>query len=232
MADAISDATNIAKDFIPSLSGGGSTILSWGAWIIIFLIIVSLTVFGVWMFLKFMKYNKIIKIYEKINGKFEHTKTDRAMEVKFSTGGDTIFYLKKHKKFLPNPSLQTGRRVYLYWVREDGEWINFEFGDFDEQAKKLGAKFLDKEMRYARTQVQKGLKDRYDQPGFWKQYGLLVFSIAFITIIGVMTFLLFDKWIEGLKAVPAILDQLSEVLDRSDSILGKLDNICTGSGIR
>ena len=87
-------------------------------------------------------------------------------------------------------------------------------------------------MRYARTQIQKGLKDRYDKPGFWQQYGLLLFSIGYIVIIGVMTWLLFDKWIDLASVTNAGVEASGKVMEKADGIILKLSNICTGgSGI-
>jgi len=230
MPDAVSQATDIAGGMIPSFGGAGKWLLGVGAWLV--LAIVFLVFLGVctWLFVRKLKYNKKIVIFEKVGGRFEPTRNDRAMEVKFSTAGDTIFYLRKHKKYIPNPRLQTGRRIYWYWIREDDEWINFEPGDFDADAKKLGAHFLDKEMRYARTQIQKGLKARYEKQGFWKQYGVLVFSLGFIVVLGMMMWLLFDKWIDLAGTTNAGVETAKEVLKEAARILGAIDNIKSGGG--
>jgi len=220
------DITGAVAGFMPKI--GGSTIFTFITWVLIALIFIGLIGVVTYLIIRWMKFNKKIIIFERIDGQFKPTRRDKAMEMKFSVIGDTIFYLRRHKKYLPTPIFQTGKRIYWYWIRDDGEWINFRPGDFDKDARRLGAKFLDKEMRFARTQVYKGLKERYDKPGFWKQYGLMIFSIGFIVVMGMMTWLLFDKWIEGLAAVPEILDKLEILLDRADSILGKLDNIYSG----
>ena len=217
------DITGTITGVIPEF--GGSSTFNFITWLIISLIFIGIIGTTIWFILNRMKFNKKIIIWERINGQFEPTGKDRAREMKLSIG-DNIFYIKKHNKYLPSPCIQTGRRTYYYWIRDDGEWINFKPGDFDEQARTLGAKFLDKEMRYARTQVQKGLKDRFDKPGFWKQYGLLVFSLVFIVVMGMMAWLLFDKWIEGLRVVPNILEKVEMVMERSETIIGKLNNAC------
>ena len=64
-----------------------------------------------------------------------------------------------------------GRRIYWYVIREDGEWIKFELEDIDQKMRKAGVHYLDKEMRYARTALEEALKERYDKPNFWKEYG-------------------------------------------------------------
>jgi len=228
MTDALGETTGIIKSFLPKVGGAGKAILGWGAWIIVIIIFSALIGFGVWFFIREKKFNKKIVVFEKIGNRFEPTMNDKAMEVKFSTGGDTIFYLRKSKKYLPNPRIQTGKRTYWYWIREDGEWINFGPGDFDADARQLHAHFLDKEMRFARTQIQKGLRERYDKPGFWKQYGTLVLSLSFIALIGALTWMLFDKWIALAGATNAGVETAAKVMDKANQILSSMNNICQG----
>lgn len=233
MADGIQQVTEVASGFIPKFTTVGSGAFNVFSWILLTLIIISIMGVSAFMFMRWMKYNKKIIIFEKIGNNFEPTRKDKASEVKFSTGGDTIFYLLKHKKYIPNPSIQTGRRTYWYFIREDGEWINFGMEDLDHKSRKLGARFLDKEMRYARTQIQKGLKERYDKPGFWQQYGLLIFSLGYIAMIGVMTWLLFDKWLDLASATNAGVETAGVVMEKINQILGSMDNVCSGgSGIK
>lgn len=213
------DISGTVAGFMPRI--GGSSIFTFITWLIIAVIFLLVIGVGAWLFIRWLKFNNKIIVFEKIAGQFEHTKTDKAMEIRVSQAGDTAFFLRRHKKYLPRPTLQAGRRVYWFWIREDGEWINFRPADYDEKARELGAKFLDKEVRYARSQIQKGLKERYDKDSFWKTHGATILTFSFIALIAVMSWFLFDKWIEGLNAVPQILDRLSVLLD-------KVDNICTG----
>jgi hypothetical protein len=236
----MAEAVDTAKDFLGGLvSSGKSTgagFISMFAWVILFVIIICILGVVIFFVLRGMKFNKKIVLFEEINGVFCPTRNDRASEVKLSTGGDTIFYALKHKKYLPNPSIQTGPRTFWYFIRSDGEWINFGLQNLNELSRQVGARFLDKEMRYARTQIQKGLKERYDKPGFWQQYGMMIMNIAWIAMIGVMTYLLFDKWIDLAGATNAGVEQagkvMEQVLTRTDEVLSKLDNVCSGSGIR
>ena len=232
MADITDTAGGIVSGMIPKAQSIGSGFIGMMAWLIA--LITTIAILGIVIFFIFrrLKFNKKILIFEKINGVFQPTRGDRCAEVKLSTSGDTIFYCLKHKKYLPNPSIQTGRRIFWYFIREDGEWINFSLKDLDEESKKVGARFLDKEMRYARTQIQKGLKERYDKPSFWQQYGVLVMNIVWIAMIGIMTFLLFDKWIDLASTTNAGVETAGRVLEKVEQVLANLDNICSGSGVR
>lgn len=230
MADAIDTTKDIVSGFIPKISGASFVnAFAWFIILILVLIVCGITIFFV---IRWSKFNKKLVIFEKIGGRWLPTRKDRAGEIKFSTAGDTIFYALKHRKYLPNPTFQMGKRVYWMAIRKDGEWINFELKDLDEEAGKAGARFLDREARFARTQVQKGLRERYDKPSFWGQYGMLIMNMAWISMIGVFTFLIFDKWIDLVGATNAGVSQAGVVMDKVAEVLGKLDNVCASSGMK
>jgi len=176
------------------------------------------------------KYNKKLVIFQKVGKTIEVVKRDRAMVVKFGEAGDTIFFVKKSKKYLPDPSIQTGRNTYWYYIREDGEWINFGIEDIDEKFKELKIHYLDKEMRYARTQIQRNLKERYDQPNFWTKYGGLIAYIGLVAMTGIMMWLLFDKFLDIASSVNVAIDKAAEVQETTKQIIGGLDGLkATGS---
>ena len=206
------------KKIIPSAKTGGMfvSIIALFIFGVIFIILTGVITYFV---IRRMKFNKKIVIFERINDKFQPTRKDKAMEVKFSTSGDTIFYLQKNKKYLPNPRLQSGRRVYYYFIRQDGEWINFELTDLDEESRKMGAKFLDKEMRYARTQIQKGLKERYDKPGFWQLHGQTIMNIVYYVVMGMMVWLALGKFIELVGSLDGVVDKVNNLMETSDAII-------------
>ena len=63
---------------------------------------------------------------------------------------------------------------------------------------------------------------------FWKQYGLLVFSIGTIAIMGIMVYLALDKFIEIISRSSAVIESAGKVMDRSESILSAMGNLCSG----
>lgn len=224
--------TDTLKDFIPNIQIFGSGFTNMIAWFILLIVILITLGIVIFFVIRAMKFNKRIVIFEEINGIFQPTRKDRAGEIKFSTAGDTIFYTLRHKKYLPNPSIQTGRRTYWYFIRSDDEWINFGLENLNELSRKAGAKFLDKEMRYARTQIQKGLKERYDKPTFWSQYGMMIMNMAWIAMIGIFTWLLFDKWLDLASTTNSGVATAGTVLEKVSDVLAKLDNVCSSSGLK
>lgn len=197
-------------------------------WILVFILFLGIVGVVVYFVIKRFKFNKKIVIFERISGSFEPVIKDRAMVMKHGKGGDTIFYLKKLKKYQPTPSLQTGRNTYWFWMREDNELINFTPGDFDEQAREIGAKFLDKEMRYARTSLQETFKERYDKPSFWAAHGTMILNIASITILLVFLFLIVDKLIDVVGQVGKVIEHADKVLVTVNGQIDKLDNVVNG----
>lgn len=215
------------QEFVPRIGTEniGVTIVTW---LVIIIVLAILAGIATWIIIMRLRFKYKVNVFEKINGRFEPSRKDRAMEMKLGRGGDYILYLKRHKKFLPLPSLQTGRKTYWFFIRQDGEWINFSPGDFDENSRQLNAEFLDKEMRYARTQIQRGLKERYDQPGWWQKYGMIFLSIVYIVIIGVMFWLFLREWVSLAGRTTDAMTIGKEVLERANQILASLDNICQG----
>ena len=227
MADAKTQALQTVKGFMPNMPKG-TTVLTVGVVLIIAIIFLVGVGFVTFLIVRKRKFNKKIVIWEKIDGQFKPTGKDRAMEIKWSTAGDTIFYLMNRKIYKPRPTIQTGPNTFWYFIREDGEWINFGPGDFDEDSRKLHARFLDKEMRYARTQIQKGLRERYEKPNFWTKYGTVIMSVTFIVLIGMMTWLLFDKWVKLASETTHAIEVGGQVMEQAKNVLAALGHVCQG----
>lgn len=210
------DVIGTAKGFIPSFNIGGT--ISLIAWFVIFAIVCI--IFGIIAFyiLRRKKYNIKIVVFEKVGQSTENTITDFARKMKYGEGGDYILITRKFKKYLPPPKLQTGRRTYWYYIRQDGEWINFEMPDIDEKMKKANVQFLDADMRFARTQLQRGLKEAFQKESFFQKHGVMIVSISFIVVIAVMTFLLFDKWIDVVSSIGGVADRVGELIDKAGAL--------------
>jgi hypothetical protein len=208
-------------------SSMGSIMGAVGIGLVIFLLIVVIGV-GAYFVIQKKKYNKKLIIFEKINGRWEPTRKDTAMEIRIGYDNDTAFQLKKHKKVIPTPRLQMGKRVYWIAIREDGEWINFDLEDIDQNMKQAGVHYLDKEVRYAISGLRKNLKDRFEKKNVWAQYGVMLASIGFIVILGIMMFLLFDKWIELANTTNVGVEKAGEVIKLAKEVLVAVDNVNSG----
>lgn len=220
--------TDTIREFIPTISTGGI-----GTVILFFVVVVALILISglvTYFLVMFLVYNKRLVIFEKINGRIEVVARPKAREMKIGEGGDTAFYVQKIKKVIPTPSIQTGRRTYWFYRREDGELINIGIQDIDEQMRSVKAHFLDKEMRYSRTALQRNLGIRYDKVKFWDKYGGIILFTIYIAIVGIMVYLVFDKFIELAGQVAGIVNNADQVVQASKDLLIALDNVQSGTG--
>ncbi len=212
---------------VPNIDG--ASIFGFLTWVVVFIIFCVIVGIGAFLIIRRLKFNKKVVIFEKVNGVFQPVSKDRAMFIKHGKAGDTVFYFRKMKRYQPNPTYQTGKNTYWFWLREDNELINFSPGDFDEQSRELGAKFLDKEMRYARTSLQETFKERYVKPSFMAQYGTFIFNIVAYAIIGVFLYLIVGELIKAIGSVEHLVESASAVVDSSKELLTAMDNINSGS---
>ena len=222
MADLIATA----KEFLPNISGAG--IFNFFTWLLIFIVVLALCGVAVYFVIRGLKFKYKIVKWEKINGQFQPSGKDRAMEVPVGKSGDRALYLAKNRKIIPTPSLQTGRRTYYFFIREDGEWINFTPGDFDAEARAMGSKFLDKEMRYARIGLQGTMKDRYEKPGFWEKHGQMIINISVFAIVGVILWLIAREVVNMISNLNPVLDKTSELVEQLKQLTGAIDVVKSG----
>lgn len=210
---------------------------------LIVLIIGGLAAAGIVIWISYMRQFKIkINKFEKINGRYINEANLRARVVPVGNGGDSAFLIRKPRKILPIANLQSGINTYNYFVSSDGEWINFEFGNFDEDRKEMGAHMLDMEMRYARTSLQHLGKERYGKATFMQKYGGMIAYSVLITITIVGMFIIVKEMASTASAASSMVQVASrasvesseatkEVLHEVARILGAVDGIKGGSGI-
>ena len=227
MVEIMSELGNL----IPNISGAG--IVGMVAWGLILLITIVVSIVAILLIIRFMKYKYKVVIFENINGRWEPTRRSRAAELPLGKSGDLVFYILKGRKYMPMPSIQTGRRTYWYAIRGDGEWINIGLEDIDLAMKEAKVKYLDKEMRYARTSLQKSLEERYNPKSWFKENWRMIAGLIYMGILGILIWLVFDKWLDLASATTTAVETGEMVLERAGEILSALDNICEGgSGLR
>jgi len=224
MADIITQG----KELVGIGSGGGVD----GTIVLIFvvsaLIFMGICAFGTWFFIRWWQYKYRIVIFQRINGQFQETTRKKARIVPVGKGGDQAILLNRPQKILPMPSIQSGKNTFNYFVSDDGEWINFSFGDFDEDRRKVGSQFLDKEMRYARTSLQHMGEERYDTKGFWEKYGGMVAYAVLILVTCIGLWLIVDKMVEFHSISSQVMETGKQVLEKANQILGNVDSINSG----
>ena len=199
------------------------------AWFFILIIVAILVGFITWIIVRRKKYNLKIVVFEKVNGRYQPTRKDKAIEMKWSQDGTTVFYLQKHKKLLPRGSIQTGPRTYWYKIRDDGEWENVDAYGFVENNLDAKNHSLHRDMRLARASMQKSHRERFEKKQSWlAQNWTIVAGVAFVAMLGIMVFLLFDKFIDVANTVNGAVEAAARVLEQSEKVIARLDLLENG----
>ena len=146
----------------------------------------------------------------------------RAREVPFGRAGDKLWriapcglsMLFKVIKWLPAGTKQTSSNEFWYWIRKDGEWINFAPVDIDKISGEMNVDFVQEDMRLQRLATEKLLEQRLLSKTFWEKYGTVVVYAIFFLIISVSMVILFFQWSK-------ILEQGGMLIERLDTIITK-----------
>lgn len=201
--------------------------------VLLFVAFALITGFATFFFVRWYQYKLKIIIFQRINGQFQETARRKAKIIPLGKAGDQAIMLNKPKKILPMPEIQSGKNTYNYFISDDGEWINFSFKDFDQNRREVGAKFLDKEMRYARTSLEAMGDERYSEKINWTQVVQIIGLVIFVLVVGVSFYLIADGMADVSKTNANAMETSKEVLQEIKRVLGTMDNIQQGgSGIK
>jgi len=184
-------------------------------YIVVALVVAIAVIIGLFYFLDVIAYKITFKLYEKINGKVYQTGFDKAKFERVGIAGDYWARTKKFKKILPKPRITAGKNTYNFYIREDGEWINFGIEDIDAKMKIAKTYYVDEDIRLQRLGIQKNLETRFKKEKFWDKYGNVIMMIVFVVIITICLVVLFQKLVlvaDGLKQASGAMTQLAQAL--------------------
>lgn len=216
----MADINSMVSGMLPS----GSTLMS-----ILYIIgggiLLAILVCGiVWWAMDRKKYNKLIKLHRKINGKVTFVANYRACFEKLGLAGD-MWCRVKGIKIISRPKIEYGQNVFLMFEREDGEWINFGIEDIDSKMKKANVFYLDEDMRLHRIGIQKNLQDRLQKASFWEKYGAWIGLAVFMLLITICLIVLFNKLTEVATALSSTANSVGQMANAMGNIQAQ-----TGSG--
>lgn len=220
--------------------GGGQTWLWVGVIVITFILI--LMGIGFWVYTSWIKKQYFIKIrVSRLIGNVPtEIATFTAREIGFGRAGDKLWrvapsgWLKlKTIKWLPVGKLQSSPNLFKYWIREDGEWINYIDDNIDLISKKMGVKFVQEDMRLQRLATDRLLEQRLMSKSFWEKYKEAIFLIIFFMVFAIsIAIVLFQisALIDKISPLaPAIKESVSQ-LTQSNAMLMKYCNINSTTG--
>lgn len=215
-----------------SIIAGVSSTFFWVSIFIIIIIFLAIGGVGVYFIIRYMQFNKKIQIWEEKNNQMEYIGKDRAKEVKYNIYGDSVFVLRKRKKFLPRGEIKSGRKLYLYCIREDGEWVNISMTNVNQVLKQANVKFIHPDMRAFKSGTAKIMKDRYEKVNWIKEYGPIILPIVIFVILSLAIYFIADKVVSGISLSNAGIEASNKVLDKVNDVLSSLNNICSNSGYK
>jgi uncharacterized membrane protein len=212
MADGVSLA---GLNPIGKIGGGGG---NFGMILLVFVIaIVILALVGFFLYMNYTKkqFFLTIRVFRNIGNVPTEINVFKAREIAFGMAGDKLWkvapnsamgMMTKVIKWLPVGKFQTKPNEFWYWIREDGEWINFRLQDLDAQSLKMGAKFVQEDMRLQRLATDKLLEQRLMNKGFWDKWGNTIMTVIFFLVIAVCMVIIFYQFSK-------IIDKLSPLIE-------------------
>jgi len=226
MADIIGTTSESVKGWLPDITVYGA--LNIGLWIIFVILVIVGIVILTWFLARNWKFNKKIIIWEKVDGRWKVNARDRATELRIKNSGDTCFYFLKRKKYVPRGVIQTGAKIYWYAIREDGQYVNIGMSDIDFTMREAGVKYLDKEVAYARTALQKTFEKRYEGDSWLAKNWPILFGSGIVIILVVFLWLGIRDYAKVAETGKIVLESAVRVNEASEKILSALNNICSG----
>jgi len=211
-----------------NLTGGGIMGLGTFATIamIIAIAVVILGLVGVIIYWRVVKKSYWIKIhlFRLIGNVPTRVAVYSAKEVPFGMAGDRLWKVAsagmiklKAVKWLPVGKIQTAPREFWYYVREDGEWINFQMADLNKISKEIGIRFVQEDMRLQRLATERLLEQRLMDKSFWEKWGTTVMMIIVFLVVAVcmvVMFFQFSKLLDKFGTVASVQASTANILLR------------------
>lgn len=209
------------------------------ALIIIAIAVVIFSLIGIIIFYYVIKgqYNIKIKCFRKVAGVTTHIADFVAKEVPFGMAGDKLwrvapntFISKAFKiiKWLPVGKVQTAPFEYWYFIREDGEWINYQQDDIDDISKKAGVRFVQEDMRLSRLATDRLLEQRLMNKSFWDKWGNTIMTIIFFLVLAVCMVIIFYQFSKLLEHFDALIAPMQKMVEVTTQACGMQLNQTTG----
>lgn len=212
----------------------GASIINIIGWVVVILIVAG---GGYWYWNKKKNdklFNKRITACEQIGGEWVPTIRDTAKTVKLGKGGFEILYLKKDKTWKIAYGGKTGKLDYLFFIMPDGYWYNGTMKAnlywIDQNGGYIPVVTTNPLMRGQYTSLEKQIDSLHGEKAkFWDKYGSWVLSIGFILIAGVLMWLMFKEYHQGLGELAAYHTRLGEILDKLANLASNIKSSVTGT---
>lgn len=200
---------------------------SWGTFgaiglvIVIAVVILVLIGFLVYFFIVNKQYWIKIHLYRLVGNVPTRIAIHCAKEVPFGMAGDKLWrvapnsvWTKAFKiiKWLPIGKIQSAPNEFWYYIREDGEWINFRLADLDKVSKESGVKFVVEDARLSRLAIERLLEQRLMDKTFWEKWSGVIMTFILFLVLAVAVVIIFFMWGKLIDKMTPLIEQLTNAL--------------------
>jgi hypothetical protein len=215
--------------YMPDFAGIGQSVLTG---LFFFIVIIALGVMG-WLWLENKKYKYRIDVFENLGGtRYVKTLTDRAKVISVGAGGEELLWLRKKKAYRTAYARKMGKNLIWFAIGQDGYWYNVTLGDLDAKQGELDIEPIDRDMRYMHVAIRKNIENRYKKVKFMEKYGTIIMNSLFLIIMLFGLYFLITKLGDASSAAGAAAEASRQTMEMAKQVLGALENICAGSGLR
>jgi hypothetical protein len=191
------------------------------------LILLCLGFFIYWWYIRKVYYIKL-HVFRLVGNIPTRVAIYTAREVPFGMAGDKLWKVAPAGvwkimivKWLPVGKFQTAPNEFWYWIREDGEWINFVPTDIDESSHKMNVKFVQEDMRLQRLATDRLLEQRHMEKSFWDRWQNTIMTILVFLVVAICMVIIFYQFSK-------ILDKFGPLLSNLNEGLRLIKNNCYG----
>jgi hypothetical protein len=221
MADTGISASSLnpfANISVSSIGTMGSILL------VVAIVVVILALIGFLIYWRTVKkaYWINIEVSRLIGGNPMRVANYTAREIPFGMAGDKLWRVApagmmkfKVVKWLPVGKLQSAPRVWKYWIREDGEWINYQDADIDAISKRMNVRFVQEDMRLQRLATERLLEQRLLNKSFWDKWGNTIMMIIVFLVVAVcmvIQFYQFGKLLDKFMVIEESQSETAKIL--------------------
>lgn len=208
-----------------------SGLSSFALFLLVFIIVAGIVTL---IFIKTNKKNiwKIkIHLFEEINNQFTPTEDDVAREITIPNTTIKVFFLKKHKIYLPRGIRQMGKNHYWYGIRRNREWVNFSVTNLNKEMKELNIDYDHTDMINMNVFLKKLIEKNYKKTKWWQEYKNEIALGIIILLVGIVGFLWLGEMNKITGTITASLGTQESVLKVANEVLEKVNNVYSSSGV-
>lgn len=209
--------------------------------LIFFIVVIILSAIGLIIFTRVNKKNFYIKIkvFRNVGNRPTQIAEFRAREVPMGLAGDKLWRVAPNSalqmpfkivKWLAVGKLQTAPNEFWYWIRKDGEWINWLPPDLDAESEKMKVTFVQEDMRLQRLAIDRLLEQRLMNKTFWEKWGNTIMTMVFFLIIAVCMVIIFYQWGKLLEKMTPLVSMITQALGVVEKTCPAFMNVTSGGG--